>query len=370
MLDMSRRAHWSFNIVTPPWRKDKEMPIAYMLGSSCVSTINNSIVYLVGGRMFIPNTTNLTYTSSTYVFNSNISQWTIPNITGFNSSFTRRDQMQAIINNNEKIFILGGIDFISVIRYNDINIFDTTTMSWLTLPQSSRSLQCSDYAAILLPNSLIIYIGGRLPNGSHINMNQIQIFDTKFFTWSTNTTSGSNVRSRAGHSAVLTQNGDIILYGGATMNSTGSLISVLSDIAVLNTDTWKWFIPDISGSNVPPPLAFHSAALYLNYMILAFGQTAISQTHTNNIYILNIHNYTWIATVDIPTTTTTTAETPTDETSDNQQNNNNILYIGIGIGVGGIVLTGILLTAGLLIYKNHDDESTESSEIDRISLYG
>ncbi|RIB10122.1 hypothetical protein C2G38_212633 [Gigaspora rosea] len=155
------------------------------------------------------------------------------------------------------------------------------------------------------------------------------------------------------------------------MNSTGSLISVLSDIAVLNTDTWKWFIPNISGSNVPPPLAFHSAALYLNYMILAFGQTAISQTHTNNIYILNTQNYTWIATVDIPTTTTTTiTERPTDETSDNPQNDNNVLYIGIGIGVGGTVLTGILLTVGLLIYKNQDDESTESPEIDRNSLYG
>ncbi|CAG8847790.1 41163_t:CDS:1, partial [Gigaspora margarita] len=45
---------------------------------------------------------------------------------------------------------------------------------------------------------------------------------------------------------------------------------VTPDVAKLDTTTWIWSIPTISKTNAPPLLALHSAALYGNYMIVAF----------------------------------------------------------------------------------------------------
>ncbi|KAF0513386.1 galactose oxidase [Gigaspora margarita] len=335
-LDLSN----SFNITTPPWHKDFDMPIAYSAGSSCVNLIDNSSVFIIGGNMIIPNTTTFDYSSSVYIFNSKNSQWTIPNINGFNSNFTLRDEMQAVFVNNGKIFIFGGSDGYNY--YSDLNILDITTMTWSL--QYQHSLTYVDYTANLLPNGLIVYIGGREGSSSTVylvNMNQTRTFDTKSYTWSTKVSGGSIISARIGHSTVLTQDGNIIIYGGSIINSSGYIDNLLSDVAVLNTNTWTWSIPSISQTNAPPPLTFHSAAIYKNYMIIAFGLIASvpMKIYSNNIYILNTQNYTWITTIFI--------------SSDESKSNNKVLFIGIGIGMGGIVLTGILIIGIILYCKNY-----------------
>ncbi|RIB20755.1 hypothetical protein C2G38_1160863 [Gigaspora rosea] len=77
-------------------------------------------------------------------------------------------------------------------------------------------------------------------------------------------------------------------------------------------------------------------------MILAFGATSVSNLYTNNIYILDIHNYTWVTTFNSST--------------DKANNNFSYLYIGIGIGVGVVILTVFLFVIGFFIYKNRHKE--------------
>ncbi|RIB14807.1 hypothetical protein C2G38_1623075 [Gigaspora rosea] len=87
-LDLSS----SFNISTPPWHSDVAMPIGYTFGTSCLSPIDNSTVFLIGGRTWIiANTISFSYTSSVYKFDSKTSQWTTPTISNFNSSFEARN---------------------------------------------------------------------------------------------------------------------------------------------------------------------------------------------------------------------------------------------------------------------------------------
>ncbi|RIB20756.1 hypothetical protein C2G38_2178451 [Gigaspora rosea] len=347
-LDLSS----SFNIFTPPWHNDVVMPVGYSFGTSCLSTIDNSTVILIGGRTWIDTSTTTyyySYTSSVYKFDSKTSQWTIPNINNFNSSFATRNEIQTVIDDNGKIFIFGGRDFnnSTELNYNDMNTLDITTMTWSTLFQSQSPLTHTLATATLLPNGLIVYIGGKSGsslNRSLIDMAQIQIFDTKSYTWSIKFASGLTIASRASHSAVLTQYGNIIIYGGTITDSSGEVFNVFSDIAVLNTNSWAWSVPSVSGTSAPP-LAQHSAALYKNYMILAFGATTASNLYTNNIYILDIQNYTWVTTFNVPTATST---------SQISQANNNFsyLYIGIGIGAGVVILFEVLFVIGFFIYKN------------------
>ncbi|KAF0548082.1 galactose oxidase [Gigaspora margarita] len=345
-LDLSS----SFNTATPPWNKDVGMPIGYFLGASCVSPIDHS-VFLVGGMMFIQNTANINLGSwPVYVFNSNISLWTTPNIIGFNSSFKMRNGIQPVIDNYGKIYTFGGTNYTgnlsSFVLYNDMSILDTTSMTWSTLAISINGLLY--YTATLLPNGIIVYIGGLISRSVILyelnSMYEIQTFNTKNYNWSTKVASGASIGSRTGHSAVLTQNGDIIIYGGL-WNDTHTPATPY--IAKLDTSSWMWSIPNVSQIN-SPQLSYHSAVLYGDYMIMAFGQilsmSSISYSVlSNSLYILDIKNYTWI-TLFNPNQSTSNQTPP----SDNHLHND--LFIGIGIGAG-IVLLGVFSVVGFLLYK-------------------
>ncbi|RIB05651.1 hypothetical protein C2G38_2117854 [Gigaspora rosea] len=356
-LDLSS----SFNTATPPWNKDVGMPIGYKLGTSCVSPIDNS-VFLVGGRMYIPNTGNINLGSSpVHVFNSNISLWTTPNIiNGYNSSFEKRNQIQPVIDNNGKVYIFGGTNFTgldssSFFYYNDMSILDTTSMTWSTLAAFTNAPPpLLTNTATLLPTGIIVYIGGfKNLNGSFmpwpVSMNEIQTFNTKNFVWSAQVAGGASIGSRIAHSAVLTQNGEIIIYGGSIWDDR--TISATPYIAKLDTSSWMWSIPDLSLNS--PQLCYHSAALYGDYMIIAFGQIPSKSSSSyyalsNNLYILDIKSYTWVTSFNpnqskaLPPTT---IQTPSPD-----NNLKNYLFIGIGIGAG-MVLLGVFSVVGFLLYK-------------------
>ncbi|CAG8760389.1 37347_t:CDS:2, partial [Gigaspora margarita] len=92
------------------------------------------------------------------------------------------------------------------------------------------------------------------------------------------------------------QNGDIIIYGGSDHDILGP--QVFPDLAVLNTNSWMWSIPNIPSSNIPQVLASHSAVLYKNYMFVAFG--VITSTggavYNKDYYILDTQKYVWVTT--------------------------------------------------------------------------
>lgn len=54
-----------------------------------------------------------------------------------------------------------------------------------------------------------------------------------------------------------------------------SLVASQPQIAVLNTSVnpFNWTIPNVNTKEMnPPPLVFHTANLFENYMIVAFGK--------------------------------------------------------------------------------------------------
>ncbi|KAF0495060.1 galactose oxidase [Gigaspora margarita] len=198
-LDLSKSS--LFDTAAPTWYKDVGMPIGNFDGTACVSTTNDSTVFIIGGRQTL---------SKIHYF--------LPLI---HLSFNTRNEIQAVIDNKGRIFIFGGMSYFvndsdnsPFIYYNDMNILDITTMSWSTLV-ISQAPSYSSYTATLLPTGLIVYIGGRDNlSGQRI---PIRTFDTTSLIWSTKPANGSFIGSRVGHSAVLSQNGDIIIYGGSEL---------------------------------------------------------------------------------------------------------------------------------------------------------
>ncbi|CAG8836742.1 17488_t:CDS:2, partial [Gigaspora margarita] len=133
------------------------------------------------------------------------------------------------------------------------------------------------------------------------------------------------------------KDGNIIIFGGASDTA-----QVYPDLAVLNTNTWIWSVPNISTVNAPPSLVRHTANLYNIYMIIAFGRKT-SQTvvkpyvYSNNIYIFNTETYSWVSLFDkvsqgTPTNKSGTSTNQGDSSTDNENNSTYkiILYVVIG----------------------------------------
>ncbi|CAG8833179.1 9903_t:CDS:2 [Gigaspora margarita] len=56
--------------------------------------------------------------------------------------------------------------------------------------------------------------------------------------------SGDHIDGRVGHSAILIQNGNILIIGGS--NDAYGYATVSPALGVLNTNTWMWIIPNPS----------------------------------------------------------------------------------------------------------------------------
>lgn len=112
-----------------------------------------------------------------------------------------------------------------------------------------------------------------------------------------------------------------------------------------------WYTPIISQTNAPPqPLMYHCAALYNDYMFIAFGRTIANPS--NMVYIFDTIEYLWVnqtaSTDPIPPIS---YKQPTDK-----------LNVGLGIGFVAIVLVGISFCVGIWIYNRRHKISTKSSK--------
>uniref|UniRef100_U9SZN8 Galactose oxidase n=1 Tax=Rhizophagus irregularis (strain DAOM 181602 / DAOM 197198 / MUCL 43194) TaxID=747089 RepID=U9SZN8_RHIID len=125
--------------------------------------------------------------------------------------------------------------------------------------------------SILLPDERIAYIGysgERIDDFVDFNFRNTYIYDTNYGTWENMSTSGIEPSPRISYTAVLTQDGLIIIYGGANF-----MTPVPDQILVLDTkvDHFNWSTPNINPAPSSAPFRGHTATLVGNYMIIAFG---------------------------------------------------------------------------------------------------
>ncbi|RUS24593.1 hypothetical protein BC938DRAFT_473355 [Jimgerdemannia flammicorona] len=79
---------------------------------------------------------------------------------------------------------------------------------------------------------------------------------------------------------------------GGTSNWNATVF--LNDLAVLNTTTWQWSIPTISGT--PPSVRWgHNADYAFGQMVIAFGENPLSG-QDSDIYILDTSTWAWTTT--------------------------------------------------------------------------
>ncbi|KAF0446066.1 galactose oxidase [Gigaspora margarita] len=225
---------------------------------------------------------------------------------------TRRRSTSTVINQKGIIYIFGGRSQVDTgspifICYNDLYTFDTVLLSWNQINVANVPSPRSHSAPVLLPNGKILYIGGVSQtqpgvDADLIDMNEIPVFDTISSTWSYKYASRSIlVQPRLAHTAtLLSDNNEIIIIGG---NSNYHLqFTTVSPIFLsLNIAKEPYEYSElITSGDKPPPLAFHTANLYQNYLIIAFGNITNYATEpaeiNSRIYLLDIQCKAWVTT--------------------------------------------------------------------------
>ncbi|CAG8538323.1 7022_t:CDS:2 [Racocetra fulgida] len=147
-----------FNIANLKWTDltiIAPIPVASAFSPSCSGGNKNSTIFLFEHRS--TNTVNST-SLVTFTFDTTTQKWSNAITTG--TAPPTRQEMKAVVDKNGRIYISGGFDPYTTLRSsNNTYVLDSLSLSWLSSYPSAPIIR-SDYAAILLPSGLIVYIGG------------------------------------------------------------------------------------------------------------------------------------------------------------------------------------------------------------------
>ncbi|CAB4426981.1 unnamed protein product [Rhizophagus irregularis] len=239
-LDVSK----PFNNANPPFEETSStIPFGSSYATAFLSPQKN-IIYLFGGFVRDVNTDIGSLKSVLYSYNLETNEWTIPTTNGIAPG--KRREMNGIINNKTgKFYVFGGLSdqftgTENIIALNDMNIFDTISLTWSKGSTIYAPLPRADYTATLLSNGIIVFIGGRETNYFvDVDINQIVLYDTTINKWSSmgsylmkfiylfrsNNSSfldGVILENRNGHSAVLITTNSVTPITTATITNTSS----------------------------------------------------------------------------------------------------------------------------------------------------
>ncbi|CAG8592737.1 1422_t:CDS:2 [Ambispora gerdemannii] len=345
------------------------------------TVLRNTEIYLFGGLS--KNTSNV-INGNTYKFDSISKRWAPVDFVGiFADRPSSKRSLSSVIDNTGNWYLFGGSNETNLtIGNNEIQndpsmyIFNLISMKGSKQKFGSVDnnvdsflLPMIEYTATFLDDNKIVYIGGKTSRGELVDMSSIYVFDTVNQKWLRNQASNSDVvPMRSAHSAVLATNRrQIIIYGGLSTKP----LTDKNALAILDTIDFSWSIPNIEyfGQSIP---ASHSAVLFGDYMIVAFGilqdgQKPIQQE--NSTYLISIldtlnGNFTWVKTISrIPPHSNTTgvsynnsgssSASPSGDTNQGPTSTSSFSKTGAIIGgtAGGLVIFAIIGTLAFILHR-------------------
>jgi hypothetical protein len=152
-----------FTLQDPPLvdiTKTSGLPLSISWASSTVLKKDGILLY--GGFTWSLNGNLDTGDNSLYLYNTTTNQWSIPTVSG--ASPPRRREMKIVSDNNNNIYIYSGIQLgIDPQWFTDMNILNANDQfKWeLVKMNNAPPYPRADYTVTMLPNGVIVYIGGR-----------------------------------------------------------------------------------------------------------------------------------------------------------------------------------------------------------------
>ncbi|RHZ86420.1 hypothetical protein Glove_51g56 [Diversispora epigaea] len=367
---------WSFDNTKRSWTliPTEKFPT---WASTAIAGLDNSDIFEVIGYM---RNKDANYSDSNLglKYEYTTSEWIPISITGGNIPPIQK--MKGVIDNSGIIYIFGGINVTDFTIFSGqmCNDMNTSSMTWRTLGISENLLlPTSDYSANILPNGIIVYIGGQEYTGGTgftlVKMKSIKLFDTKKLEW---------IFMNA-----TAPDGYIVIFGGCTLNK----ISVSPNLAVLDTNKspYEWSIPSNSKANSPPSIYGHSANLHFDYMIIAFGkyidtlqydpkvhnyQLYYYRLINSKVYLYNITSNTWVASFNHSYTNASTSTNTSNSLTTPTKKSSKGLVIGLGLGISAVVVISSIFAITFILRRKKrileiSDVTTGESKLDYVNDY-
>ncbi|CAG8759823.1 10319_t:CDS:2 [Gigaspora margarita] len=230
-----------------------------------------------------------------YFFGGRQSQWTIENepIFGkydfqnhnwklFESSFNLEDYSCAMT--YDGLFVIFGGKFRNKDYSKDIYITNTNSDNWgnhwikpnFTYGPRSRTF----HSATILSDGRMVVLGGRTNDSILVPMSEIWVYNINLNEWQLIMAKGDIPSPRSAHSAILTSDNKIIIYGG----TSDSDVNLSQPLAVLDTSVWVWLQPKIISSI---ERNFHTNNIAGKQLMITF-ENKPTVDPLNDITILNI----------------------------------------------------------------------------------
>ncbi|CAB4410712.1 unnamed protein product [Rhizophagus irregularis] len=189
-----------------------------------------------------------------------------------------------------------------------VSIYDSINLELTQSASSPKNLfgnsfsSYIDFAQVLLPNGLVLFIGGKIGNKAQ-SMGNVIAYNTVTDSWQILNTVGETPGERIKHTAVLTTDGRVIVFGGVS-----NLLPASPDLSILDTSKtpYEWSTPVVENPIESLVLGEHTSIIVKNFMISAFGKNAsessdsiteiFTSSENKNIYKLDISDplkYKW-----------------------------------------------------------------------------
>ncbi|KAG0616185.1 hypothetical protein M758_5G097000 [Ceratodon purpureus] len=224
-------------------------------------------------------------TQDIYIFDSVKQTWSKPNIKG--SPPTPRDSHTCVTMGNG-LFVFGGTDGSSPLE--DLHVLDTVSNQW-SVPSTTGDAPSAreGHAAAVIGTRMYIFGGcGKLNDGSDDSyFNDLYYLETASepMRWVKVSTSGNHPAARDSHS-MSSWNNKLIVLGGEDASN-----SFLSDIYILDTDSFVWKELRTSGQKIIPR-AGHTTVALRKYLFV-FGGFTDDRKLFDDLHVLNVDNGVW-----------------------------------------------------------------------------
>ncbi|CAG8556988.1 5715_t:CDS:2 [Diversispora eburnea] len=239
-----------FNVDTSEFTAVDDIPAYIHHSSPVVHPEDENTCLLIGGD-YTSSETGYDYKSpnQTYKFDTKTSEWSIEETSNEPSVFSTHYLTRGVSDNNGFIYFFAH-------EYSSIHSFiklDINAMSWSSFNNSGDPLK--EFSERFLIR----------------HMNDLLFFDINSSKWSTATAQGEDIDGRFDHTAVLTSDERLIIYGGSSSSGLANegpnpTLAVLK----IGSSSYEWSIPS-SDDESHPPLTGHSATIYGEKMYIAFG---------------------------------------------------------------------------------------------------
>ncbi|GBC04389.1 hypothetical protein RclHR1_05660004 [Rhizophagus clarus] len=290
------------------------------------SNLQKTMLFLFGG---LQNNLFEFDLSRVFAFNTSANQWVRPNIDKYppQKHFSFRVIDSNYTESSDSIYTFSIKD-----NNGEVDLLYTGTLNWnfvLTLLQFGN---LHGFTATLLRNGIIVYFGGSIisdgnnqgfgdelfsRNHQFAQTTNLTTYDTKTNVWGIQQTIGDPPEGRTMHSAIVTLDGRVIIYGGINNVMLGEAISDPVSkkypdplISILETfsQPFHWTTLQLGDNSLEPLQSYgHTATLVGNYMIVAFGMQSSenanpkttsslknSFTPSDSIYMMDTTNKTHI----------------------------------------------------------------------------